>query len=176
MAMAQDLFNLAGKVALVTGGSKGLGKAMARGLAQSGADVLITSRHEEELRPALDEILQGTGRKGRYLVADMSVDPSTNRLYIADGYGNRRILIVDAASGQYIGHFGAYGQNPVVDDPRSGVADTEVGPWIADYRAGNLKPLFFRSPRLPVRAGSSAQTGQGPGEFPRWPVPAPWSA
>ena len=81
-----------------------------------------------------------------YLVADMSVDPKTNRLYIADGYGNRRILIVDAATGQYIGHFGAYGQNPVVDDPSSGVADTDVGPWIADYQAGNMKPMFFRSP------------------------------
>jgi len=81
-----------------------------------------------------------------YLVADMNVDSKTNRLYIADGYGNRRILIVDAASGKYLGHFGAYGQNPVVDDPSSGVADTEVGPWISDYQAGNLKPLFFRSP------------------------------
>ena len=81
-----------------------------------------------------------------YLVADMSVDPSTNRLYVADGYGNRRILIVDAATGQYIGHFGAYGQNPVTDDPTSGVADTDVGPWIADYQAGRMKPLFFRSP------------------------------
>jgi hypothetical protein len=81
-----------------------------------------------------------------YLVADMSVDATTNRLYVADGYGNRRILVVDAATGQYVGHFGAYGQNPVVDDPSSGVADTDVGPWIADYQAGNLKPPFFRSP------------------------------
>jgi hypothetical protein len=63
-----------------------------------------------------------------YLVADMSVDATTNRLYIADGYGNRRILIANAETGQYIGHFGAYGQNPVVDDPSSGVADTDVGP------------------------------------------------
>jgi DNA-binding beta-propeller fold protein YncE len=76
----------------------------------------------------------------------MSVAAGSNRLYIADGYGNRRILIVDAATGQYVGHFGAYGQNPVVDDPSSGVADTDVGPWIADYQAGNLKPKFFRSP------------------------------
>ena len=51
--MALDVFNLSGKVALVTGGSKGLGKAMARGLAEAGADILISSRHEEELRPAL---------------------------------------------------------------------------------------------------------------------------
>ena len=70
--MVQDIFDLTGKVALVTGGSKGLGKAMARGLVEAGADILITSRHEEELRGALDEIVSGTGRRGRYLVADMS--------------------------------------------------------------------------------------------------------
>jgi NAD(P)-dependent dehydrogenase (short-subunit alcohol dehydrogenase family) len=69
--MTLDIFNLSGKVALVTGGSKGLGKAMARGLAEAGADIIISSRHENELRPALDEILQGTGRRGRLIVADM---------------------------------------------------------------------------------------------------------
>jgi NAD(P)-dependent dehydrogenase (short-subunit alcohol dehydrogenase family) len=70
--MLSKLFDLTGKVALVTGGSKGLGKAMARGLAEAGADVVISSRHENELRSALDEILQGTERRGRLVVADMS--------------------------------------------------------------------------------------------------------
>src|SRR5467141_3319840 len=70
--MSLDIFNLKGKVALVTGGSKGLGKAMARGLAEAGADIVISSRHENELKPALEEILHGTDRKGRYFVADMS--------------------------------------------------------------------------------------------------------
>ncbi len=78
--MGADLFNLSGKVALVTGGSKGLGKAMARGFAEAGADVVISSRHENELRPALDEILQGTGRRGRYVVADMRRRDEVNRL------------------------------------------------------------------------------------------------
>jgi NAD(P)-dependent dehydrogenase (short-subunit alcohol dehydrogenase family) len=78
--MPLNLFNLNGKVALVTGGSKGLGKAMARGLAEAGADVVISSRHENELRPALDEILQGTGRKGRYVVADMGKRDDVRRL------------------------------------------------------------------------------------------------
>ncbi len=66
-----ETFDLSGKVALVTGGSKGLGKAMARGLAEAGADVVISSRHEDDLKAALEEILRGTGRKGRYVVADM---------------------------------------------------------------------------------------------------------
>src|ERR1700686_2439687 len=74
------LFDLSGRVALVTGGSKGLGKAMARGLAEAGADIVISSRHENELRPALDEILQGTGRRGRLVVPDMGKRDDVNRL------------------------------------------------------------------------------------------------
>jgi NAD(P)-dependent dehydrogenase (short-subunit alcohol dehydrogenase family) len=73
-------FDLTGKVALVTGGSKGLGKAMARGLALAGADVFISSRHEDELRAALDAILTGTSRRGKYAVADMSQRSDVLRL------------------------------------------------------------------------------------------------
>src|SRR6266478_8362886 len=79
-AMPRSRFDLAGKTALVTGGSKGLGKAMARGMAEAGADIAISSRHEEELRPALDEILQGTGRRGAYIVADMANRDDVARL------------------------------------------------------------------------------------------------
>src|SRR5258706_11483096 len=73
--------------------------------------------------------------------ADMVVDPRTNRLYIADGYGNRRILIVDADTGKYIGHFGAYGGNPVDD-----AAAAAGGRWAADRAKGIKKPAFFRNP------------------------------
>jgi DNA-binding beta-propeller fold protein YncE len=76
-----------------------------------------------------------------YLAADMVVDPATNRLYIADGYGNRRVLIVDANTGKYVGHFGAYGNNPVDDK-----AAEAAGSWIADSSKGNKKPAFFRNP------------------------------
>jgi len=76
-----------------------------------------------------------------YQAADMAVDAKTNRLYVADGYGNRRVLIVDAETGRYIGHFGAYGNNPV-DDRAAGAA----GPWMPDYARGNTKPAFFRTP------------------------------
>ncbi len=76
-----------------------------------------------------------------YRAADMVVDPATNRLYVADGYGNRRVLIADANTGKYIGHFGAYGNNPVDD-----AAARAAGPWMADYSKGNKKPAFFRNP------------------------------
>jgi NAD(P)-dependent dehydrogenase (short-subunit alcohol dehydrogenase family) len=78
--MFPDIFKLTGRVALVTGGSKGLGKAMARGFAEAGADIVISSRHEDELRPALAEILEGTGRRGIFVVADMSRRDEARRL------------------------------------------------------------------------------------------------
>ncbi|HUR32489.1 MAG TPA: hypothetical protein VM032_01755 [Vicinamibacterales bacterium] len=81
-----------------------------------------------------------------YLVADMNVDAKTDLMYIADGYGNRRILIVDAATGKYVGHFGAYGANPVVDDPGASVEGEGVGNWAADFARGQLQPVNFRSP------------------------------
>ena len=79
--------------------------------------------------------------------ADMVVDPKTNLMYIADGYGNRRVLIVDAATGKYVGHFGAYGQNPVAGENAAGEnAGEDVSSWPAEYKAGEMKPKFFRSP------------------------------
>jgi DNA-binding beta-propeller fold protein YncE len=71
----------------------------------------------------------------------MVVDPKTNRLYVADGYGNRRILVVDADTGKYIGHFGAYGSNPVDD-----AAAAAGGRWVTDRLKGVKKPAFFRNP------------------------------
>ena len=70
--MTRTLFDLSGRVALITGGSKGLGKAMARGFAEAGADVVLASRSEKELRAALEEVLQGTNRRGHYVVADLA--------------------------------------------------------------------------------------------------------
>ncbi len=70
--MIRGLFDLTGKVALVTGGSKGLGKAMARGLAEAGADVMIASRSAEELQKAAQEISEGLDRRVEWMAADMS--------------------------------------------------------------------------------------------------------
>src|SRR3954466_13909569 len=79
-AMLYKGFDLTGRTALVTGGSKGLGKAMARAFAEAGANVVITSRHEEELKPALQEILAGTKQEGTYIVADMNDRDDVKRL------------------------------------------------------------------------------------------------
>jgi NAD(P)-dependent dehydrogenase (short-subunit alcohol dehydrogenase family) len=66
------LFDLTGRVALITGGSRGLGLAMARAFAAAGADIVISSRHEDELRTALQEVQSAGPGRAAYVVADMT--------------------------------------------------------------------------------------------------------
>lgn len=98
--MLPQLFDLTGRVALITGGSKGLGRAMARGLAEAGADVVISSRNGEELRAALEVILEGTGRRGAYVVADMANRADVSRLAreALAAFGRIDILINNAGT------------------------------------------------------------------------------
>jgi gluconate 5-dehydrogenase len=58
-----DLFRLDGKRALITGGSRGLGRAMAQALAEAGADLVLVSRDQDSLRRAQDEL----GQLGRHV-------------------------------------------------------------------------------------------------------------
>src|SRR5215467_1094255 len=73
-------FDLSGRTALVTGGSRGLGKAMARGLAEAGADILIASRHEAELVAAVADIGQGLQSRVQLVVTDLGRRRQVERL------------------------------------------------------------------------------------------------
>lgn len=66
------LFDLTGKVAIVTGGSKGLGQAMSAGLASAGADVVLSSRHGDEAAAAAKQISQDFGRRAVGVAADVT--------------------------------------------------------------------------------------------------------
>ena len=67
------------------------------------------------------------------LPAKSLVDPKTNELYVADGYGNRRVIVFDADTGKYKRHWGAYGSKP---------DDTDLGP----YNPNAPTPKQFRTP------------------------------
>lgn len=63
METPAELFDLTGKVAVVTGGSRGIGRAVVEGLATAGADVVIASRKYENCVTAAEEIRAATGRR-----------------------------------------------------------------------------------------------------------------
>lgn len=78
--MLDVLFSLRGRVALVTGGSKGLGLSMAKALAAAGADVVIAARRKDELKAALNEILQTSASRCAWIAADLSQRDEADRL------------------------------------------------------------------------------------------------
>jgi len=51
-------------------------------------------------------------REHFWRVAEVTIDEETNEAYVADGYGNRRIAVLDASTGEFIRHWGAYGNVP----------------------------------------------------------------
>jgi NAD(P)-dependent dehydrogenase (short-subunit alcohol dehydrogenase family) len=68
--MSQDLFDLTGRVAVVTGASKGLGKSMAMALARAGADVTLYARDVTELK-AVKGAIEGLGRRAEFFVVNV---------------------------------------------------------------------------------------------------------
>ena len=72
MKLGTDLFRLDDKVAIITGASKGLGRVFAEALASVGADVVMTSRNQDEVEEAAGEVAEATGRKTLGLQIDVS--------------------------------------------------------------------------------------------------------
>jgi len=92
------LFDLTGRVAVVTGGSKGLGQAMAAGLASAGADVVVVSRHLQDVEAVAAELTHDFGRRALGLAADVTdVEAVQNMIAQVTGqFGKIDILINNA--------------------------------------------------------------------------------
>lgn len=92
------LFDLTGRVALITGGSKGLGQAMAAGLASAGADVLLVSRHGAQAEQAAAEIARDFGRRAIGFEADVTLPAQVEAMTAAAmrEFGRVDILINSA--------------------------------------------------------------------------------
>lgn len=95
------MFDLTGQVALVTGGSRGLGKEMAHGLAEHGADLVICSRSQSEIDATAAELAATTGRQVLGVATDVTRTAEIARLVQAalDRFGKIDILINNAGVG-----------------------------------------------------------------------------
>ncbi|MFN8439504.1 MAG: glucose 1-dehydrogenase [Caldilineaceae bacterium] len=93
-----DKFRLDGKVALVTGGNRGLGRQMAQALAEAGASVAVVSRKPEEAQAAAEAIQSSTGQVCRGYGCDVASPPQVEALAhgtLAD-FGQVNILVNNA--------------------------------------------------------------------------------
>jgi NAD(P)-dependent dehydrogenase (short-subunit alcohol dehydrogenase family) len=93
-----DLFDLSGKVAVVTGGSRGLGRAMATAFAEHGADVVIASRKQDACDALAAEITAATGRKAAGVAYHAASWDDADRLadFVYDQFGHCEVLVNNA--------------------------------------------------------------------------------
>jgi 3-oxoacyl-[acyl-carrier protein] reductase len=91
-------FGLEGKVAVITGGSRGIGKGVGQRLAAEGCDLLLVSATEANLKKAQDEISSTTNRRVEICPADMSDPAGADAVLKAttDAYGRVDILVNSA--------------------------------------------------------------------------------
>jgi 2-deoxy-D-gluconate 3-dehydrogenase len=87
------MFDLGGKVAVVTGGNGGIGLGMARGLAQCGALVVIAGRNAEKSREAADELREEGGRADA-IECDVTDEGEVERLFAETGKRHGRVDIL----------------------------------------------------------------------------------
>jgi len=92
-----DMFNLSGKVAIVTGGNQGIGLAISRALAQAGAAVIIANRRAAEGKKAA-EALKKEGLKVTAIPTDVSDESSVTAMVsrVRENYGKIDILVNNA--------------------------------------------------------------------------------
>ena len=88
--------SLEGRSAIVTGGTKGIGKGIAQVLAKAGANVLITGRNEQDAERTVSE-LEGLGSgKAAYFIGDVAVRSSCEAKAAIDGFGGIDIVCANA--------------------------------------------------------------------------------
>ncbi|MGY0798566.1 SDR family NAD(P)-dependent oxidoreductase [Lysobacter sp. A286] len=128
------MIDLNGKRALVTGGSRGIGAAIALGLAENGADVAFTYQSSAERAEALAKSIEGTGRRATPIQAD-SADPDAITRAVSEAVsalGGLDILVNSAA----IGHNGM-------------IADLDVSEYQAVMDVNVRAPVLFAKAVIP---------------------------
>ncbi|QFU75195.1 SDR family oxidoreductase [Halioglobus maricola] len=127
--MSSDIFDLSGKIALVTGASRGIGEAIAHLLASHGAHVIVSSRKIDDCQTVADAITAKGGAAEALAchVGDMEAITATFAT-IKDTHGRLDILVNNAATNPYFGH----------------ILDTDLGAYNKTVDV-NVRGYFFMS-------------------------------
>ena len=105
-----NLFDLTGKTAIVTGSSRGIGKAIAHRLAEHGANVVVSSRKVDACDAAVGEINAAVGRAAAVTItANIAAKEALQKLVdqTRERFGQIDVLVCNAASNPYFGPMGA---------------------------------------------------------------------
>jgi NAD(P)-dependent dehydrogenase (short-subunit alcohol dehydrogenase family) len=174
MKKPEQLFDLSGKVAVVTGGSRGIGRAVSEGLATAGADVVVASRKPDNCQVAASEIEAATGRRALGVACHVGRWEDCDRLVgtVYEEFGRCDVLVNNA------------GMSPLYDDLTtvteelydkvhavnargpfrlcalvgSRMAQGDGGSIINVTTAGSLRPSAVELPYTMAKAGLNALT------------------
>ncbi|WP_235831336.1 SDR family NAD(P)-dependent oxidoreductase [Gordonia zhaorongruii] len=148
--------NLTGRVALVTGGSRGLGRAMVQALAEAGADVVIASRKIESCETAAAEVRTSTGRRalplayhvGNWDDAEPTVDAVVNE------FGRLDIVVNNAGMSPLYDGVDTITEalwDKVFDVNLKGPfrLSTVAGHWMAEHGGGSIVNISSRASQRP---------------------------
>jgi NAD(P)-dependent dehydrogenase (short-subunit alcohol dehydrogenase family) len=139
------LFDLSGQVAVITGSSRGIGKAIAHRLAEHGASVVVSSRKADACEAAAGEINAAVGRKAAVACpANISSKDALQRLadFALARFGKVDILVCNAASNPYFG-------------PMSGIADEQFQKILMNNIVSNHWLCQMLGPQMVERGAGS---------------------
>jgi len=127
--MATQLFDLTGKIALVTGASRGIGEAIAKLFGEQGAHVIVSSRKIDDCNRVAEEIKAAGGSAEGFACHVGNMEDITNTFsHIRSTHGKLDILVNNAATNPYFGH----------------VLDTDIGAYNKTVDV-NIRGYFFMS-------------------------------
>jgi NAD(P)-dependent dehydrogenase (short-subunit alcohol dehydrogenase family) len=147
MSRLPALFDLSGKSALITGSSKGIGKAIAHRLAEHGANVVISSRKADACEAARDEINAAVGREAAVSIPANIADKAALQRLVDETnstFGKIDVLVCNAASNPYFG-------------PMSGISDEAFTKILQNNIISNHWLIQMVAPQMLERKDGSIQ-------------------
>jgi len=143
--MTQGLFDLTGKVAIVTGSSRGIGRAIAEALAEQGARVVISSRKQDACAEVAQSINAGHG-EGRAIAVAANISSKDDLQNLVDetrkAFGRIDVLVCNAASNPYYG-------------PMAGISDDQFRKILDNNVIANHWLISMAAPEMVERGEGS---------------------